>query len=62
MAVETTRKEITMFSKKWRIYLAGLVAFLIGFPLTERAFGGVTDIITSGFDLGFSIADISKGS
>jgi hypothetical protein len=51
-----------MFSKKWRIYLAGLVAFLIGFPLTERAFGGVTDIITSGFDLGFSIADISKGS
>jgi len=25
--------------KKLHLYLAGLVAFLLGFPLTEKAFG-----------------------
>ncbi len=48
--------------RKARLYMAGLVAFLLGMPLTEKAFAGISDIIFSGIDLGFSIADASDGS
>ncbi len=48
--------------KKLRLYTAGLVAFLLGMPLTEEAFAGTGDIVWAGLDLGFSIADLSGGS
>ena len=40
-----------MSMKKLRLYAAGLVAFLIGIPLTEQAFGQVGNIVTASFDL-----------
>ncbi len=40
---------------KLRLYLAGLVAFLIGVPLTERAFGQVPDIINASLALASAI-------
>lgn len=46
-----------------RLWMAGLVAFAIGFPLSEEALaGGTLDIITSSIDIGFSIADSFGGS
>lgn len=42
--------------------LAGVAAFLIGVPLTEKAFGQVGGIIFSSFDLAASIAQSSDGS
>ena len=50
-----------MIPRKLRIYMAGLVAFLIGMPLTERAFGYINDIAGSAIDLGLSIASLSDG-
>ncbi len=47
---------------KSRLFLLGLIAFLLGVPLTERALAGVDDIIFSGIDLGLSIADVASGS
>ena len=44
-----------------RLYIAGLVALLIGMPLTEKAFAGVSGIVTSAIDLGWSIFDLSSG-
>lgn len=44
-----------------RTILAGLAAFLIGVPLTERAFAQ-TGIFWSSLDLGLSIAEASDGS
>lgn len=46
-----------MSLKKLRLYTAGLVAFLIGIPLTEQAFGQTGDIISASFDLAGAIAD-----
>jgi hypothetical protein len=45
-----------------RLFLAGLAAFLVGVPLTERAFAQVGGIFWSSLDLGLSIADASDGS
>ncbi|MEW6249368.1 MAG: hypothetical protein AB1716_01880 [Planctomycetota bacterium] len=42
---------------KLRLYAAGLVAFLIGVPLTEKALGQTGDIIWSSFNLAAAIAD-----
>jgi hypothetical protein len=44
-----------------RPYIAGLVALLVGMPLTEKAFAGVSGIVTSGIDLAWSIVDLSGG-
>jgi hypothetical protein len=42
--------------KKWRWYAAGLLAFVVGVPLTEQAFAQVGDIVSSSFDLAAAIA------
>lgn len=45
-----------------RFYLAGLAAFLLGVPLSEKVFAAdAWDITTSALNLGFSIADSSSG-
>jgi hypothetical protein len=41
--------------------LAGLAAFLIGVPLTERAFAQ-SGVVWSSIDLALSIAEASDGS
>ncbi len=46
---------------RMRLWLAGVVAFLIGVPLTEKAFGQTGGIVTSGIDLGLAIANASAG-
>ena len=46
---------------KLRLYVAGLVAFLLGMPLTEKAFGA-GDIVWASVDLAWAIADTSDGS
>ncbi len=48
--------------RKTRFYLAGLVAFLLGMPLTEKAFAQGEDIVTSAIDLGLAIANSAGGS
>lgn len=48
--------------QKIRGILAGIAAFLIGVPLTEKAFGQVGGVIFSSFDLAASIAESSDGS
>jgi len=48
--------------RKNKIRLAGLIAFLLGMPLTEKAFGGWEDVVGSSIDLGWSIARIARGS
>jgi len=50
-----------MLLGKFRLYMAGLVAFLVGVPLTEKAFGYVEDIVFSATDLASSIANASAG-
>ena len=40
-----------------RWYTAGLLAFLIGVPLTEKAFAQAGDIVANAIGLGFAIAD-----
>jgi hypothetical protein len=46
-----------------RLYLVGLIAFLVGFPLTTRAFGqSVEDIVWDSVGLGFSTSNESDGS
>jgi len=40
-----------------RLWIAGLVAFLMGFPLSERVLADSYDIFTSSLDLGLAIAD-----
>ncbi len=42
---------------KLRWYTAGLLAFLVGVPLTEQAMGqGTGDIVTAAINLGLAIA------
>ncbi len=43
--------------KKWRLYAAGLLAFLVGVPLTEPASAQVGDIVSASFDLAAAIAN-----
>ncbi len=45
-----------------RLWAAGLVAFLVGFPLSEKALAGVSDVFGSSLDLGLAIADSAGGS
>jgi hypothetical protein len=51
-----------MSSSRIRLYAAGLLAFLIGMPLTERAFAQVGDIVNGAIGLGLGIADSAGGS
>lgn len=45
-----------------RFWAAGLVAFLLGFPFSEKVFARTSDLIGSSIDLGLSIADSAGGS
>jgi hypothetical protein len=45
-----------------RLFAAGVAAFLVGVPLTERAFGQVFEIIDASIALGVAIADSAGGS
>ncbi len=47
---------------KLRLYAAGLAAFLIGVPLTEKAFGQAGDIIDASIGLAAAIIDSAGGS
>lgn len=40
-----------------RLYLSGFAAFLLGIPLTEKAFSQTGDIIISSLNLADAIAD-----
>ena len=40
-----------------RLWAAGLVAFLLGFPMTEKVIAGTSDIFESSIGLGLAIAD-----
>lgn len=44
-----------------RFYLAGLAAFLVGVPLTEKAMAQTGGIIFSSIDLAAAIASSSDG-
>ncbi len=46
-----------MNMRKVHFYLAGLVAFLIGMPLTEKAFGQSEDILNASLGLAGSVAN-----
>lgn len=41
--------------KKLRLYAAGLLAFLVGMPLTEQALAQTGDIISASLDLAGAI-------
>lgn len=45
-----------------RLWIAGLVAFLMGFPLSEKVLAGGSDIFGSSLGLGLAIADSAEGS
>lgn len=47
---------------RFRLYMAGLVAFLIGMPLTQKAYGSAIDIFDAALYLGLSIARASDAS
>lgn len=55
-------KESCMRISRTRLWAAGLVAFLLGFPFTEKVFAGAGDIVQSSLDLGLAIADSAGGS
>jgi len=45
-----------------RLYVAGLVAVLIGMPLAEEAKAAGVSIVDAAIDLGVAIADAASGS
>lgn len=49
-------------SNRARLLTAGALAFFIGVPLTEKAFGQFGSILFPAIDLGFGIASASDGS
>jgi len=63
-----------MIPKRLRLYVAGMVAFLLGMPLSDKVFalsdeairssswGGGFDIAGAAISLGLSIADVAEGS
>lgn len=51
-----------MSMKRMRMYLAGLVAFLVGIPLTEQAFAQTGDILEGAWQLGLGIANLAGRS
>ncbi len=48
--------------RKTRFYVAGLFAFLLGMPLTEKAFAQGEDIVTAALNLGLAIANSTGAS
>lgn len=48
--------------RKWRLYAAGVLAFLLGIPLTERAYGQVDDIVRASAALAQAIAESAGDS
>jgi len=54
-------KEIMRFDRI-RLWAAGLVAFLLGFPLSDKVLASAGDIIDSSLGLGLAIADSAGGS
>jgi len=57
--------EADMIPRRWRLYVGGLVAILIGMPLAESAkagTGAVGGIIDSAINLGLSIASLAGDS
>ncbi|NOX58098.1 MAG: hypothetical protein GXP29_04475 [Planctomycetes bacterium] len=48
--------------RRTRLWVAGLVAFAFGFPLSEKAFAGFYNLIDSSIGLGLSIADSAGDS
>ena len=51
-----------MIPSKLRLYVAALVAVLLGMPLTEKAFGATEDIVTAAINLALGIADAASHS
>ncbi|MCC6358699.1 MAG: hypothetical protein IT450_08145 [Phycisphaerales bacterium] len=47
---------------RFRLYVAGVFAFLLGIPLTQEAVAQTRDIVRSSFGLAGAIADASGGS
>jgi hypothetical protein len=45
-----------------RLWSAGVIAFLVGVPLTEKAYGQGFDIVTASIDLALAIADSAGDS
>jgi hypothetical protein len=50
---------LTMMTKS-RVLMAGLIAFLLGVPLTEKAFAGWEDILWSSLGLAQGITDVAS--
>jgi hypothetical protein len=48
--------------QRLRLYAAGLLAVLLGVPLTEQAFAQTSDIAGAAIDLGTAISRVSGGS
>jgi hypothetical protein len=55
------QKELRVKLNKLRLYAAGLLAVLLGIPLTEKAFGQTGDIVSASFGLADAISRISGG-
>ena len=47
---------------RFRLWIAGMVAFLLGFPFSAKALAGAFDIVEASFGLGFAIADSAGDS
>jgi hypothetical protein len=45
-----------------RLWIAGMVAFLLGFPLSDKVLASGWDIFESSVGLGFAIADSAGDS
>jgi hypothetical protein len=54
--------ELSMRAGRMRILAAGVIAFFIGVPLTEKAFGQAFDIVDASVRLGLAIADSAGNS
>jgi hypothetical protein len=46
-----------MNPRKMRLYAAGLIAFLLGMPLTEQAFAQSADIVGAAINLAGAVID-----
>jgi len=45
-----------------KLWMAGAVAFLLGFPLSDKVMAGGMDIFGASLDLGLAIADSAGDS
>jgi hypothetical protein len=48
--------------RRLKLWIAGLVAFVLGFPLSDKVLAGTEDLIDSSVGLGMAIADSAGGS